>query len=321
MLICSGMASAQSTGAGTQPGLNRTGSIRGRVLMPNGRPVSEPIKVTLRQLRGDRSISYTDSDGGFEIGGLIPSFYTVEVEADRERKYEPNSERVEVYPSSPTIVVIYLKEKSDESKEKAAETVSVSELEQSVPSGAKREFERGSRAGLEGKTDEAVDHLRKALAIYPEYLKARNDLGTYLLSQGKLDEAADELRAAIKIDPKAFNPRLNLGMVLVKQHEFQDAAASLEMALTLDARSPAAHLYAGLAHLGLNETDRAEKEFSTAYELGGGGEYALAQFHLGHLYMDKGERALALKAFETYLRDKPDAVNAEQVRRLIGMLR
>jgi hypothetical protein len=37
--------------------------------------------------------------------------------------------------------------------------------------------------------------------------------------------------------------------------------------------------------------------------------------------MNKGERALALKAFESYLRDKPDAANADQVRRLIGMLR
>jgi len=227
---------------------------------------------------------------------------------------------VDVFPSSPTIVTLHLEEKGNTSKEMSAETVSVAELEQDVPAGAEKEFERGSKAGREGKTEEAVEHLRKALAIYPAYLKARNDLGTYLLAQGKLDEASEELRAAVKIAPKAFNPRLNLGIVLVRRHEFPEAGENLDVALTLDARSPAAHLYAGLARLGLGEADRAEKELSVAYELGGG-EYALAQFHLGQLYMDRGERALALKAFETYLRDKPDAANAEQVRRLIGMLR
>jgi hypothetical protein len=37
--------------------------------------------------------------------------------------------------------------------------------------------------------------------------------------------------------------------------------------------------------------------------------------------MERGERARARKAFETYLRDKPEAPNAEEVKRLIAMLR
>src|SRR3712207_2050562 len=50
----------------------RTGSIRGHVLLPNGRPVTEPMRVTLRQLRGDRSVQYTDARGAFHMGGLPP---------------------------------------------------------------------------------------------------------------------------------------------------------------------------------------------------------------------------------------------------------
>lgn len=328
-LLLSDLTAAQ-TGGGDRPAPrgeapvsgSSAGSIHGRVVMPDGSPVTQPIRLTLSVLRGDQSTTYTDSQGMFEIGDLTPGNYTLAAEEDRERKLEAR-EQVRVFSRAPTVVTLYLKEKGDATRAGPASNsnvVSAAELEQKVPAAAAREFERGSKAGQEGKLDEAVAHLRKAVSIYPDYLKAHNDLATFLLAQGRLDEAAEELRRAVEIDPRAFNPRLNLGIVLVGQHEFAGAADSLEKALSLDASSPAAHLYAGLARLGLNDSDRAEREFSTAYELGGA-KYALAQYHLGQLYMNKGERARALKAFETYLHDAPEAPNAEQVRRLISILR
>ncbi|HZT59381.1 MAG TPA: tetratricopeptide repeat protein [Pyrinomonadaceae bacterium] len=321
ILIFSVVAAAQITTA-TPPPRTEPGSIRGRVLMPDGAPVTESIKITLRVLRGDQSVLYTDEEGMFQIDSLSPGSYTVEAEADRERtKYENVSERVQVYPRSPSFVTLYLKEKDDKAKEKpASETVSAAELEQKVPAAASKEFDRATKSWKDGKPDEAVAHLRKAIEIYPDYLKAHNDLGTYFLSQGKLDDAATELRAAVRIDPKAFNPRLNLGIVLVQQRDFRGAAENLDSALTLDATSPAAHLYAGFASVGLRDFERAEKELSTAYRLGGS-QFALAQLQLGRIYMSRGENERALKAFETYLQDQPNAPNADEVRLLIAKLR
>jgi Flp pilus assembly protein TadD len=315
-------AAASAAGQTAQQGGGRhPGSIRGYVVLSDSRPVTEPVKVTLKLLRGDRNVQYTDTQGNFFIRGLDPGLYTVEIEADRERKYEVASERVEVFPDTTAIVTLYLKEKGAAAKEKpAGETVSAAELDAGVPAGAKKEFEQGVKAGREGKFEEAAAHMRKALEIHPGYLQARNDLGTFLLAQGKLEEAGEELAEAVRLAPRAFNPRLNLGIVLVRRHEFSDAAQQLEVALSVEPGSPAGHLYAGLAQAGLGESARAEKELRTAYELGGS-DYALAQFHLGQLYMDRGERALAVKAFETYLRDKPNAPDAEQVKRMIAVLR
>jgi tetratricopeptide (TPR) repeat protein len=328
LFFLSGPAAAQSGGVerpvsrGESAAINSTaGSIKGRVVMPDGSPVAQPIRVTLSVLRGDQSTIYTDSQGMFEIGDLTPGNYTLRAEEDMDRKLEARPEQVRVFSRSPTVITLYLKEKDEGAKSApASSVVSAAELEQKVPPDAAKEYERGTKAGRDGKTDEAVAHLRKAISIDPDYLRARNDLATFLLAGGQLDQAAEELRRAVQIDPKAFNPRLNLGIVLVQQRDFADAADSLEKALSLDASSPAAHLYAGLAHLGLDDSDRAEQELSTAYQLGGA-KYALAQYHLGQLYMNKGERARALKAFETYLHDDPDAPNAEQVRRLIAILR
>jgi Tfp pilus assembly protein PilF len=319
VLFFHGVVAAQITAA-TPPPRTEPGSISGRVVMPNGAPITAPVKIILRVLRGDQSILYTDSEGMFKIENLSPGPYTVEAEDDRDRKYENVSLNVEVYPRAPSLVTLYLKEKEDKKEKPTSDTVSTAELEQKVPAAAEKEFDRATKAWKDGKSDEAVAHLRKAIEIYPDYLKAHNDLGTYFLSQGKLDDAATELREAVRIDPKAFNPRLNLGIVLVSQHDFRSAAENLDSALTLDATSPAAHLYSGLANIGLRDLERAEKELSSAYKLGGS-QYALAQFQLGRIYMSRGENERALKAFETYLHDQPDAPNAEEVRLLIAKLR
>ena len=148
---------------------------------------------------------------------------------------------------------------------------------------------------------------------------ARNNLGVQLLAAGRLDEAATELEKAVQTDPKAFNPRLNLGIVLVERQAFAEAAEVLDRALTMSSDSAAAHLYDGLAHLALGQLTDAEKQLKTAYTIGGN-SYSLALFHLGQIYMSRGEREQALQAFETYLHESPKAPNADQVRKLVAML-
>jgi outer membrane protein assembly factor BamD (BamD/ComL family) len=59
---------------------------------------------------------------------------------------------------------------------------------------------------------------------------------------------------------------------------------------------------------------------NAAYDLGGNA-YSVALLHLGKLYLKKGERELARKSFESYLRESPNAPDAAQIAKLIGTLR
>lgn len=138
--------------------------------------------------------------------------------------------------------------------------------------------------------------------------------------KGMLDEAAEVLQRAVDLDNKSFYPALNLGIVFVYQQRFDKASAVLTKALSLEPSSTAARLYLGLAYVGLEKLDLAEAALKAAHSLGGS-ESAIALFHLGELYMRRGERESALKAFEDYLTAVPDARNANQVRKLIDMLR
>ena len=320
MLICAVVATGQ-----TQPptittpsSTSGTGSLRGRVLLPGGEFLSESVTVVLQNIRGVEASVFTDNQGQFQFSGLTPGIYEVVAEGDK-RRFETTTQQVEIRRGLPSAVTIYFTEKSGASSKPTTKTVSAGELDPNIPARAKKEFEQGSHAAKEGRADEAIDHLRKAIAFYPRYLMARNDLGAQLLEQERWDEAEEELRRALNVDPAAFNPTLNLGIVLVRKNEFESANELLDKAISMQADSPAAHLYSGLALMGTANLERAEKELKTAYSLGGS-QYAEALFHLGQLYLGKGDRQMARQYLETYLREAPNAGKADQVKKLIAAL-
>jgi tetratricopeptide (TPR) repeat protein len=296
-----------------------SGSIHGKVVLPDGSPVNTAVRVSLQNFRGVLADLFTDNQGQFDITKLVPGAYTLQIEADRLR-YDVAVRQVQVFRGMPANEVITLRLKlGAKADTPTGETVSVNELGDKVPAKARKEFERASKLAAEGKSAEAIEHLRSAIALYPDFVMAHNDLGAQLLEQGDLDEAAEELHRAIELNPKAFNPFLNLGIVLIRQHKFSEAAETLKTAVSLSSNSPAARLYLGEALLGTNNPDGAEHEFRSAYTLGGPA-YALSLFYLGQIYMNKGERINARKAFEAYLHDAPNGTNAAEAHKLINML-
>ena len=165
-------------------------NIRGIVLLPNGSPVNEPVKVTLKVLRGDQATTYTDRDGRFQFLNLAAGDYTLEAEADRSRdRFEITSERITVRINTPNFITLSLKEKGKAPNAKRDKTVSVAMLDQKVPPAAKHEYDSATQLVRAGKSDESIAALQLALAIYPDYLMALNDLGAQLLDAGRLDEA------------------------------------------------------------------------------------------------------------------------------------
>lgn len=321
-LMLTGYVYAQTLpGGGSRAAGDRLGSIRGSVVAADGSPLVAAVRVTLKAMRGDVATLYTDQQGRFELSNLTPAQYTIEVEADRERRFQITRESIQVMRGGgPTLITLYLKEMPGGARAGSDKTISVAMLDQKVPSAAKKEFQKAGHFADEGNSIEAIAALKRAIAIYPDYLAAHNDLGAQLLEQGQLDEAVNELHAAIKIDPKAFNPQLNLGIVLMRQDKFSEALSALDKGLSIEPAAPAAHLYAGIASVKLDDMVRGEKELNAAYDLGGN-TYAVALLHLGKLYVKKGQRQLALKAFESYLREAPDAPDAAQVEKLIATLR
>jgi Tfp pilus assembly protein PilF len=78
-------------------------------------------------------------------------------------------------------------------------------------------------AGIEGRADRAVDHLRRALNANPANARARVALGNVQARQGNLKAAARQYRSAIEQDPSRWNAHFGLGRI-ADARDNEDAA-------------------------------------------------------------------------------------------------
>ena len=66
----------------------------------------------------------------------------------------------------------------------------------------------------QGKLDEAIEALNKALSLKPAYAEAYNNMGIALQEQGKLDEAIEALNKALSLKPDYTDAFNNMGNTL-----------------------------------------------------------------------------------------------------------
>src|SRR2546427_2841386 len=143
---------AQTKQPGPPTASTSSGSISGRVVLPDGSFLTEPKRITLQTIRGVSASVFTDTQGQFQFGDLSAGSYQIVIEGDRDR-FETTTQKVEVTRAFPTVLNIVLKEKSSSETKRVATSISAGELDPAVPAKAKKEFERASNASKEGKPE------------------------------------------------------------------------------------------------------------------------------------------------------------------------
>ena len=88
-------------------------------------------------------------------------------------------------------------------------------------------YDYGVLLGQQEKWDSAAEAYRKALAVNPAHVQARNNLGQLLERQRQFAEAASEYRLAVEGQPSFRLARFNLGRMLVAMGRNDEAVAEL----------------------------------------------------------------------------------------------
>ena len=122
-------------------------------------------------------------------------------------------------------------------------TVSVGDL--GIPPKAAKELERSQRALKSGDTRSCVEHLEKALQIYPHWMAAHNNLGARYMGLQEYEKAIAEFQKAIAISPSVVEPFNNLSVAFFLEQRYADAEAAARRALELDPRHPTARYLLG----------------------------------------------------------------------------
>lgn len=322
---CSAEAFQQPPAAGTRGPISAdpsgSGTIEGVVVLPSGEQVTEAIKITLSTLSDPGLGLFTDSNGRFSFPNLAPGTYYLEATGDASA-YDPGTEQVRLARGVRVMRVrLYLREKAGAAvNKKPGGVVSANEIDQKAPDSAKKEFETASRLANEGNPTEAIERYKKAIAIYPKYLMAHNDLGVQYLNLKRLADATTEFETCIEIDAKAFNPRLNQGIVLVQQKKYGEALEQLRLADSIDSSSAAVHLYLGIVAVETDELATAENELAKALSMGGR-DYSITHFYIANVHLKKGEREGAIRELDAFLSTSPDGEEAARARRILDTLK
>ncbi|MGI8785405.1 MAG: tetratricopeptide repeat protein [Acidobacteriota bacterium] len=176
----------------------------------------------------------------------------------------------------------------------------------------------------QSRYDEGLKILEDLHRDFPLLLEARIRLADVLAALGRVDESETHLRAVLadaRVEKKpAGDAHYKLGLALNRKQLYADAALEFSKAVKILPASANAQLQLGGALMRLERLEEAEFPLRESYRLGGAAMGG-AQLLLGQIYITQGKIEDARLAFEQYLKDVPQALNAADVRAVIAKIK
>lgn len=254
------------------------------------------LAVELRSERDGRILrEYPDAGGAFAFRGIAPGGYELRVTDTGGAVLYLNSVAVR---GETARVSVDLPAPPDRAANPGA--VSFNALRHKIPGPARKEFRKAEQSLGKGRLEEAVEHLRLALAADELYTDAYVNLGSCLVGLKRYDEAAGQFRKALALDPGSAPARVNLAHVLLLLDRFPEAEREIRHALRLEPHVDRNHYLLGLALRGQHRDNEALREFENAAPsvpmagmfaaelLAGSGRNREAARHL-RAYLDSGD--------------------------------
>lgn len=303
----------------SQTGLGGMNSIVGTVFAPSGRPLESRVRIRLQTMtRGDR-IFTTNQNGAFAFRGLPGGSYTVVI--DKETDYKPFTTTVDIvqFRGSPAqTYTLNIRLEFKEHGETKPAVVSAEFL--NVPKKAMAHYEAAMERAKAGDRPAAIEELKLAIAEYPSFTAAFNELGVLYLKTNQLEQADQAFQNALKIDAESVPALVNRGIANVMMKRYGEAVPILRKALKKDEQSAVGHYFLGQALANLGLFNDAEKELQTSLKLG---KEEMKEAHriLAIIYSSRGDRKKAADELEAYLKLAPNAPDAEKLRAMIRQLR
>jgi len=196
--------------------------------MPNGGVPGRALMMTIVSDQGRTDLVLTNSNGIYSLRTPTASAanYTVTVKGD-DQTFETTSSTFRIERNSPGRFFVFLKPMTAAAKPVNG-VIDAATLESNIPSKAHGAYQRAMEFIGKGQLESAIGSLQEAIRLYPEYVRARNDLGVVYMKLNRLDEAAATFRQASEINKRFFHPRMNLGIVLTQQRKYKEALDILE---------------------------------------------------------------------------------------------
>lgn len=143
----------------------------------------------------------------------------------------------------------------------------LSDLDMLSPSNPSVHLERARVLSFAKEYDPAVNEIRKAVELKPNYVDAVFLLSQIQVERGQIDEAVASIQAAISVAPNNPNLFFQLGLLKYNQQKYAEAVIAFEAAVTRSPYFGNAKYFLGLSYYQNGRTDYAITQFENLAEM------------------------------------------------------
>jgi Tfp pilus assembly protein PilF len=211
-----------------------------------------------------------------------------------------------------------VKLKRPEDAAPGASLPTVSAVNLTVPDKARKEFDKANEFIAKQDFPRAIDRLTKAIAIYPNYADAYNNLGVVYARQGDRAREREVLQKAIGINDHFAAAYVNLGRMSISAGDFPGAEQALSKAASCDPTDAMTLVLLTYTEFMNHKFDEAIATSKHAHMLDGG--HAFAHQVAARAYEQKHEAAAASAELELFLKEEPTGSRAEAARKELTAL-
>jgi len=309
--------------------------LQGKVMTPAGSQPTNPVRVKLTFNGRAIHETFTDLSGRFSFPGLSRGTYQLTADGDGI-SFETTSVSADIsaFGPAPQIFTQDIQLRPLVRKPNSQPGV-VNAFTQEIPIAAKQALEAGIKLAEEGKVEAAVDSMRKATTIFPDYFDAHLQLGNVFLKRDQFNEAIAELDLARTINPNDERAYQSFGLLLMKQRNYAVAVAIFAEAARLNPSNPMNPVMRATALIHQAATiDESSPSIEDRNSLLSRAELAISQaaslsenkfkpdtMTLALFFELKGDPDRAAAELEAYLRKTPQLKDSAAIQNEIKRLR
>jgi Flp pilus assembly protein TadD len=293
--------------------------LSGKILQEDGNPYpATKIEVVLHgAVTPFHAETFAGRDGQFKFKKLPAGTYTLIVYIPRVGE---NRKTVEVGPSFADSKRVVETRFLFGRETILTRNQSVSAVELSVPQKARKAFIQAQECIARQDLKRAIEHLKMAVEIAPQYIEAWNNLGTIAYQTKEFEEAEKYFREALKHDPESYFPLLNLGGTLLSMGRFEESLPFNTQTVEMKPGDALAQSQLGQSYYYLGQVDAAEKHLKQAKSLDPG-NFSYPQLFLLQIYAKRNQLPEAILEMEEFLKLHPDSPRAPGIQDLLQKVR
>jgi tetratricopeptide (TPR) repeat protein len=209
------------------------GNVHVHVVYADSRSAGLQLRVRLMSGSGSTPVSenFTNDQGRTEFIGIRIGNYHVIVSGEGIEEADSGMFELDRRKTSQDLFVTVRRSSDTNANQMGPGSSSVAAVDLNVPDSARKEFDEASKAMASQEWPKAIQRLKRAIFIYPQYAPAYNNLG---VAYGRMNDPAQErasLEKAISLNDHFVPAFVNLAKLCLREHDSVRAETLLENAL------------------------------------------------------------------------------------------